>query len=181
MRSHFQLIGYHLRGLLRFTGRDSRPTFWAWALSVLVAGTGVMSTIAMPVMIGILGLAGERPFSGSIEREAAVFGTVAMPMIIATAVIAAITIPLVAASVARRLHDGGRSGAWGLLPLPFLATGLILYPQIFGAIAPEGGPGDLFFAALANNLIYLATLLYLVRLLTRDSDPGPNRYGPPPG
>lgn len=88
---------------------------------------------------------------------------------------------LLAAAVARRLHDTGRSGFFGLLPLPFLTVGLTLFPRFLAQTMSEVSPDMNRFAILfANNMLYLALLGLLAFLLARKSSMGDNRFGPPP-
>lgn len=191
MRSFFHLLAYHVRSLARFSGRDSRPTFWPWAITLALAAMIAMSALMVPVMIGMTALARQYPDQSrieigpghySVQIDGGVPGAASLiaPMVVGIAGIAAIIIPLVAASVARRLHDRGKSGAWGLLPLPFLTIAFLLFPRMFGSVGMESPPEGLFFAGVFNNFVYVAALGYLVVLLIRDGDRGANRYGPPP-
>ena len=101
-------------------------------------------------------------------------------MVEAVSVIALVA--LLAAAVARRLHDSGRSGWWGALPLPFLAFGLAAFLLLFS----RSGPGHaqpnfaLFGLLFVNNLVYLGTLVALIVMLALPTQPQPNRYGEPP-
>ena len=189
MRSYVQLMAYHLRGLTRFSGRDARPTFWPWAITLLVASMATFSAIMLPTMMGAIGAAFRHPRTetGSSQATATaqieggnLFSSMMTTLTISTAIVAVIVVALLAASVTRRLHDHGKSGAWGLLPLPFLATAMVLFPKILASTGPGATPDGLFFAGFFNNLIYLACLGYLVFLLVRDGDAGPPRFGPPP-
>jgi len=83
---------------------------------------------------------------------------------------------LLAAAVARRLHDRGFSGYWGLMPLPFVAycsSKMLLLNSQF-----ETGQPDmrLVFSISASFLLYSA-VIWLVVLLARRSALGPNRFG----
>jgi uncharacterized membrane protein YhaH (DUF805 family) len=93
-----------------------------------------------------------------------------------------VAVVLLAAAVTRRLHDRGRRGYWGLMPLPFLAFGLTVFPKMFatmsqGDVSPE--TLGLFFTLFFNNMLYLASLGLLIFLLAARSDVGSNRFGPP--
>ncbi|WP_241217854.1 DUF805 domain-containing protein [Sphingomonas sp. 2R-10] len=101
-----------------------------------------------------------------------------MPVV---AIVALLSVLLLAAAVVRRLHDSGRRGWWGLLPLPFLATGLIAMIVVFGRVGFSPAEPDVvpFVVLFLNNILYLAALALLVVQLCRPSDPGPNRFGPP--
>lgn len=96
-------------------------------------------------------------------------------------VVGILSIALLAAAVVRRLHDSGRRGWWGLLPLPFFAIGMTAMVAIFGRTGlPSGEPELMPFALLfGNNVLYLAALAMLVVQLCRPSDPRANRFGPP--
>ena len=85
---------------------------------------------------------------------------------------------LLAAAVTRRLHDRGRSGHWGLMPIPFIVISLFAMARLFAAFTndPEVDV-RLFLVVFVSNLLYLATLGLLVVLLAGASTPGPNRYG----
>lgn len=66
-------------------------------------------------------------------------------------------------------------------PVAFLLIGLVLTPRLFRNFASGPAPDlTLFFLLLANNLLYLVSLLLLIFLLARSGTPGPNRFGPDP-
>ncbi|MDB5679567.1 MAG: hypothetical protein JWM94_2569 [Sphingomonas bacterium] len=103
-------------------------------------------------------------------------------------VISLTVIVLLAAAVARRLHDSGRSGWWGIPAPLFLMSGMAMMARMFTAIQADtqtpgatdamSGMPPLFGPILLNNLAYLASLLMLVILCCMASQPGDNRYGP---
>lgn len=103
-----------------------------------------------------------------------------------SAIVSLLAIVLLAAAVVRRLHDSGRGGWWGALPLPFLVIGLVAMFRIFDTMQRVAEPGFTppvlpFVVLFANNMLYLGMLALLVVQLCRPSDPGVNRFGPPTG
>lgn len=71
------------------------------------------------------------------------------------AVTIGLAIALYAAAVVRRLHDRGRSGAWGLMPLPFLLYTSIPMARLFGSTTRGGQPDMTLFLTLAiSNILY---------------------------
>lgn len=104
----------------------------------------------------------------------------------ATAITGLLAIVLLAAAVVRRLHDSGRGGWWGALPLPFLVIGLVVMLHVFGTMGRIAEPGFVppflpFVVLFANNMLYLGMLALLIVQLCRPSDPDANRFGPPTG
>lgn len=88
---------------------------------------------------------------------------------------------LLAGAVTRRLHDRGRSGLWGLLPLPFLAVAFALAQRTHAPLRTlfDADPG-FTSVLLLSGLLYLASFLFLIVLLGGEGTQGPNRYGPDP-
>ncbi len=104
----------------------------------------------------------------------------------ATAITGLLAIVLLAAAVVRRLHDSGRGGWWGALPLPFLVIGLVVMLHVFGTMGRIAEPGFVppflpFVVLFANNMLYLGMLALLIVQLCRPSDPNANRFGLPTG
>ncbi|WP_425091225.1 DUF805 domain-containing protein [Tropicimonas sp. S265A] len=94
-----------------FSGRDSRPAYWWWALSIflLMLGLGVLDAFVVAPLLGIDGT-GENP---------------SQPLSFLASL--ALILPNVAVG-ARRLHDIGRSGWWLLLGLiPLVGFLVLLY------------------------------------------------------
>jgi uncharacterized membrane protein YhaH (DUF805 family) len=89
-------------------------------------------------------------------------------------------VSLLAAAVVRRLHDLGRSGLWGLLPLPFLAGSLAATPFLFDLFSSERGPrGAELLIFLPGSVLWIVVIA-LVVLLAKPGEEGPNRYGAAP-
>ncbi|EIZ80405.1 hypothetical protein WSK_0963 [Novosphingobium sp. Rr 2-17] len=94
--------------------------------------------------------------------------------------VSAIAILLLAAAVSRRLHDTGRRGWWGLLPLPFLFAGFVFMPRLFAQVSDGASPDmGLFGLLFLNNMVYLGSLAVLVILLAQPEQRQANRFGPP--
>jgi len=188
-------IRHGLRNLANFRGRETRSQFWRWAglvLLLMFLGLGAMMGVQVGRIFSQLeGYAAEHPEAvtvhrapGQITYEVQGVGpdllTNLASMFVGLGVGVTIAVGLLAAAVARRLHDAGVSGLWGLLPLPFLAGGLILFSRMWAAMqTPEDFPTGLFLAGFLNNLLYLATLALLIILLIRPSAAGANRFGEP--
>jgi uncharacterized membrane protein YhaH (DUF805 family) len=185
-------IRYNLNSLARFSGRDRRGSFWPYAGAVLVAGWIAGNLVIAPLIFESFArmqrfgaahpelttvASGPGHYSISIsgahpglmpDFRGAVFGMAA---------VAAITVLLLAAAVTRRLHDRGRSGAWGLAPFLFFAIGAAGMLHLFARFGTGTPSPGLFFAIFLDNLLYLASLVFLVVQLASAGTNGPNRYG----
>lgn len=182
----------HFRKLASFKGREDRASFWPYAALVLGIVMVAGALIALPLMAESRRAASAAAATGpldvpdgidlnefSMPPPAAVPGSMPSAAFLAAflGVTFGLAILLYAAAVVRRLHDRGKSGAWGLMPLPFILYQSIQVPRMFGSTAQGGQPETAMLLSLAfSNLFYWAALLALVVLLAGASDPGPNRY-----
>jgi uncharacterized membrane protein YhaH (DUF805 family) len=186
------ILRYHLKHLNSFSGREARRPFWLFTAMVVGLGMTVW-TIAMVRFMSrtfatMHQFAVKHPDQATVTRGPGSyaiqihghhpelfpdFGSLIELML----GIVAVTVILLGGAVARRLHDRGWRGFWGLMPLPFLTAGMVLMPRIFAAPEPDM---NLFFALFLNNLVYLILLGALVFLLGSAGDPNENRFGPPP-
>lgn len=182
--------------LASFSGRQDRASFWAYLCIVVVIAMACGATVALPAVLttfeGMQRFAAEHPdqatvvatpnsysiqIHGDHPELMADFGGV----IAGGALTLAVAVVLLAAAVARRLHDTGRPGFLGLMPLPFAATAMVFFPRLFDPFADGGEPDlGLFLALFANNMLYIGALGLLGFLVALDGTAGPNRYGPPP-
>jgi uncharacterized membrane protein YhaH (DUF805 family) len=188
-------IRHGLANLLRFSGRDARTQFWLYAAFVYLVAQAVTMLAMAPAMARMFtmsieqgqraGAAGPDAIGRTMQENLAATFSMMSDILYVTVAIGVLAVLLLAAAVARRLHDSGRSGAWGLVPLPFLLAGFILMHRFFAAIGRPGFEADplnqgAFMMMMANNLIYLCLLVLLIVLLAQAGTPGENRYGPPP-
>jgi uncharacterized membrane protein YhaH (DUF805 family) len=187
-------IGRGFGGVLRFGGRDGRASFWPYAAFIVFLSQIAMMAPMLPAIGRLQSYALAHPeqtritsgpghYSVEIRGSPEAMGPIVAGMVGAVAIAGSIAVLLLAAAVARRLHDRDRRGYWGLLPLPFLAAGLALMPKVFAGMSSKPGAPDLtaFLALFINNFAYLAALGILIVLLAGPGTPGPNRFGPPPG
>lgn len=188
-------IKYHLTNLTNFPGRETRGQFWPYAGVVVALSFAGMAAVMMPEMNASFArmqrFAAEHPELATVTQGPGSYSISIrgnhpelMPdiglMMTMMGVVFAVVVALLAAAVARRLHDRGKNAAWGLMPIPFIVFAGILMPQLFADFS-EGTPNlGLFFALFVNNFLYLASLVYLIILLAGDSTKGENRYGPKP-
>ena len=188
-------LGGHLRGLFRFAGRERRTTFWLWVLISYLVQMVLTSIAMVPLMMGAFDsmqrFAAEHPDFGqpgsAPPPPSFIFEMFPMRLMLAAGIFGfAIAVLLLAAAVTRRLHDSGRRGGWGLLPLPFLFSA----PPLMGAVL--AGMGEVtpsspammppaFGLVLLNNCVYLVALGTLIVFCCLPTQEYPNRYGPPPG
>ena len=159
-----------LRRVGRFDGRDTAAEFWPYVggvLAVVMASGFIMNAI----LIVRIGRADDTSQAGAdLAAATAVWAAMA----------GGVVVVLLAAAVTRRLHDSDHRGAWGLLPVPFLAGGVYLTPRAVD-FSTDDSPTPEFVVLVANNAVYVALVALLVWKLTRPTDATANRFGPPPG
>lgn len=164
-----QFLKRGLGRLTDFSGRDPRRLFWPYA--------GVLFLLLFVVMGGVNSTFMARAMTSMQTNAPPNFSL----MVGAMGVEMLVFVGLLAAAVARRLHDTGRTAYWGLAPLPFLAFGIIGFSIVVRSFdKPFSGLGTLFVAIFFNNVLYLAALVTLIVLLARPTRPEANRYGEPP-
>lgn len=189
MNGFVRSIGRGFAGLLRFGGRDRRGEFWPYAVFVYGLGQIAVMMTVMPALMRFQMIAFQQIGSGAMgpgRGQAAAplsgdLGPLLWDMAALGAAFTAAIIILLAAAVSRRLHDCDRPSYWGLLPIPFLAAGLLLSRDAFAGFGGSGRPDtSAFFGLMVNNLLYLGALGWLIYLLVGEGTRGPNRFGPPP-
>jgi uncharacterized membrane protein YhaH (DUF805 family) len=157
--------------VFRFRGRDTRSEFWPYAGAAFALYMVVGWAVTIPMSLSLL----DHPIT-STDFEA----SQEMRFLWACFLVIIFLKMLLAAAVARRLHDSGRTAFWGLLPLPFGAYCGMMFLRFFSQIE-TGGPGEpglwLFLALLVGNLLYFVSMIWLIVLLALRGTPGPSRFG----
>lgn len=184
-----------LGGLLRFSGRDRLGQFWPYAGLVFLFIMSLNMAIVAPTVIETFSrferFAAEHPelttvvqspggtsihIEGDHPELMPDFGAFGLGIGITSLV----AVLLLAGAVVRRLHDRGRSGLWGILPLPFLAIASIAFPKLMESFTGPEPDLRLFALLFLNNVAYIASFVTLIVLLTLSGTPGPNRFGDAP-
>lgn len=182
----------HFRKLASFRGREDRASFWPYAAMVLgiltVAGSLMLIPAARATIQAMRDRTLQEPWEVNWAADLSEYsppmrpqapGLTASAGLLGAYLAAtlALAVLLYAAAVVRRLHDRGMSGAWGLMPLPFLAFTSIQTVRLFGSMG-RGERTDVtsFFAVALGNILYWAALLALIVLLAGASEPGRNSY-----
>lgn len=177
-----------------FSGRDSRSAFWPYAIFAVIAAAAVGAVIIVPIFAAafarIQKFAAEHPDQVTIHASPggysinvhgqhqglmpdfdAFFGGVAL--------VAVLSVALLAAAVARRLHDTGRTALWGLPPVIFIVIALVGFPRLMAGFQAGQPPAlGLFFALFFNNVAYLGALGLLGVFLASASASRGDRFGP---
>jgi len=186
----------HLSQLASFNGRESRSAFWpyfgcAFAVAMVASWIAMVplmsdmmakaSRLAMEDPSAVTTTVGPGSYSVRIEAGPPEVMPDLGPFFVVMDVMVLALVVLLAAAVCRRLHDSGLRGWFGLMPLPFLATGFAVFPKLMRQFATSSDPDMALFGLMfANNIAYLAAVGGLVLLLVRVGTPGENRFGPPP-
>jgi uncharacterized membrane protein YhaH (DUF805 family) len=179
--------GHNLRRLADMSGRETQIQFWPFAGLVYGLATLVsMMLMVIPltdVFVRVVQQVGEAANRGgnaqpefvkSPEMLAPDFSSLFWPMVL----INLVTVLLLAAAVARRLHDRNRTALWGLLPLPSMILGPVLMPAKMPIFAAQAAPDPLVQLVMLNNMVSYALLITLIVLTIGVGTSGPNRFGP---
>jgi uncharacterized membrane protein YhaH (DUF805 family) len=197
MNAFIDTLRHGFSSLPRFSGRDPARRFWPYAGVVIALFFVATAATMIPIMSGTLArmrtFAAEHPDQATVTQGPGSYSIQIQgnhpelmpdmtPFFTVMQVGCALAVLLLAAAVTRRLHDRGRRGWWGLPPVIFLALGLTLFPRLFNSALSDQLTPDtmaMFGLMMANNLLYLASLVLLVVLLAGAGQPGENRFGPP--
>ena len=173
-------LGEHFKRLFDFSGREDRASFWPYAAVVFILIMGAGMIIFVPMMIGTIRdmqqFAMQHPdqvtvTSGPGQYSVSVRGNhpefmPARSIALYLGVTFGLAILLYAAAIVRRLHDRGKSGFWGLMPLPFILYGSVQMPRLFASVGMNAEPDlALFLSVFFSNFLYLATLIWLIVML----------------
>jgi uncharacterized membrane protein YhaH (DUF805 family) len=186
MNAFFLSITYNMRRLFDFRGRETQILFWPYAGFIFGLGTVVTTGLIMiPIMemaanmmqqIAVAAQQGggaEPAFLKSPELLIPDFGGLVLP----TVAVNLVMIALLAAAIARRLHDKDRSGFWGLPPLPSMLIGFALMPRTLAGMYSNAEPDPLVALAMLNSFLTYGLLILLVVMLVGKGSEGPNRFG----
>ena len=181
----------HFRRPFDFSGLEDRASFWPYGALAFLITTAAAMIIFVPMMVHTMQAmqqfaaahpdqttvtSGPGQYSISVQGNHPEFmpaGSVALFL----AVGFGLAILLYAAAVVRRLRDRGKSGLWGLMPLPFIIYSSFQMPRMF-AFAGRETQADmmLFFSIFFSNLLYIVTLIWLIVLLAGPSEPRASGY-----
>lgn len=185
------------RSVGRFSGRDTRGEFWPYvgavvALVFIVQAIGMGAVMAdmvgkvqahiaaQPILVIDENLPPDTPVRlASAPPELPPPPMPDFRILGATlGVTIVLAVSLLAAAVARRLHDRDMTAIWGLMPVPFLGIAAVGFPlmmaDMMASEAPNFGLVGLLFL---NNVAYMAALVTLIIILAQRGTSGPNRFG----
>jgi uncharacterized membrane protein YhaH (DUF805 family) len=181
----------HFARLFDWTGREDRASFWPYAAVAfaitMVAGMVIFIPMMSRSLHAMQDFAAQHPeqatvTSGPGQYSIAIHGNQpsffpANSMFLYLVVTFGLAIFLYASAVVRRLHDRGKSGFWGLIPLPFIVFSSVQMPRMFASVSAGAQPDmTVFFSIFLSNLLYITALIWLIVLLAGQSDPRANRF-----
>lgn len=194
-------IRHGLGNLTNFRGRDARQAFWYYVLFIYLITLAIGMLVSIPmtteammtgVQQGIANAGNPDEAASDAAAQAAIVESMRgyMPILVwSSFATAAILLLGLAASLVRRLHDSGLSGAWALLPLGLQAINLAFIPTQLGRI--EQMLAAQFTDPFAAFKVYdgvgglglvagWIAIVLVVAFGVRKSSVGPNAYGEVP-
>jgi uncharacterized membrane protein YhaH (DUF805 family) len=187
----FASIRHNLANLFRFSGRESRALFWPYAIGIFLLSVAAYILLFVPVMIDMMSraVAYAQAHPEGLPKGAPgqppVLPPELMPdfsrMMIPSALVGVVAILLLAAAVVRRLHDRGKSGWWGALPLPFKLFGIAIAPAVAKTATtypPTSSPLSLLSSL--NGLCSLGATIVLIVMLAGEATREANGLGESP-
>ena len=165
-----------LNRALDFDGRARRSEFWWFMLFGMLA---VLVSISLDSALSTPRL-GVLPDNGLPENyKQSLFYTFRISNYMIESIVGLLLfIPLFSVFV-RRLHDVGLPGYWAVV---YYGLGFLSGPTVgtmmkmVEADAVEGASGTMLLFGMLNLAAFVAFVIFM----TRDSDKGPNQYGPSP-
>ncbi|MEQ3746694.1 MAG: DUF805 domain-containing protein [Henriciella sp.] len=176
MSNPLRAFKHCLSNLINFSDRDRRVVFWPYV-------GFIVATLMLVTMVAIIAIMGPAMvLAANTTADVVDFPVDELVLFLRLYfLIVLVIIFLLAAAVARRLHDAGMTAYFGLLPLPNLIFGLYYLPKVISEVL-ESGPtnGASFETLFINNMIYLTLVTILIVLLAQPSSKNDNKYGHAP-
>jgi uncharacterized membrane protein YhaH (DUF805 family) len=184
----FASIRHNLTNLFRFSGRDSRALFWPYAITIFLLSVAAYLLLFVPIVMDMMGRtiayaqAHPEGFPIAAPGQPPVLPPELMPdfsrLVIPSALVGIAALLLLAAAVVRRLHDTGKSGWWGALPLPFKAVSTVIAVSAAKTmIAYPPKPSPLTMIGSVNGLCSLVATIALIVLLVGEEAPAKRSFG----
>lgn len=177
-------------------GRDARQTFWYYVLFVVLLRVAGGMAVSIPLTVNMMRAgfqAAQRNDGEAVVQVQMMHQMTGMMQTMAGVgiVIGVVTIVLLAASLARRLHDSGLSGWLVLVPGLSYAVALAMLPvqmdraiEVMERIQAPGsaanGPMTMMQGQGPIALLGWVPVLFVVIFGVLKSTDGPNRYGDEP-
>lgn len=189
-------IRHALANLASPNGRDSRQTFWYWALALFLLRFGAGLTVSIPMTAKIMATAVHSVKVDQPQDPAAIAASVtrivteSLPtMIWLQVALGVVTMALLVTSLIRRAHDSELPGWVVLVPGALYAGALSQMPGQIGTILaklshmdPTAPPNAMTMMQGQGSLVLLsygaAALVLWIGL--RKGSAGPNRFGAEP-
>lgn len=183
------------RNLTRFSGRDTRGQFWPYAGAVFalvfLAFGSCIGLWVNALFADMSAFAVAHPDAATVHSSPGQYsiqidgGHPEAPVpdftwfFVGLWLMVGSMVLLLAAAVARRLHDRNLPAYWGLLPVPFLVIGVTVFPVLMDqTMQGRGEPNfGLFGLLFLNNLAYMIALVSLIVMLAMRGTDGRNRFG----
>lgn len=183
-------IKYNLSHLTDFSGRDARQTFWYYVLFLVVIQFVLAMVAAIPMYIDMFTSAFDAARAGvdTDQTEAIMMGSMSgaleQQMWVGMVLTIVATLLFIAAFV-RRLHDGGFSGWWAVVPLFTQVIALWvsfetidMMQSAMGDVAAGDSTamldaqGEMLAYSVVGYIGYLVVIVFGVM-----KSQGPNQYG----
>ncbi len=189
-------IGYSLKRLFDFKGRDGRGVFWRYFLFVVFLNIAVIIGATIPGLMGVFAEASAvADPSNTVAVEAAALDAMMEQGLPATLVrtgiwLGILNIVLMAAALVRRAHDSGLPGLVLAIPLGLQLVWMYFsYRQLDGlsetlrdavATTQAGGEPEVQAGMIAQDLIGWMVVLIIVAIGLIKSQQTPNQYADGP-
>lgn len=187
-------IKYNLAHLADFNGRQARYPFWMYVLFLVIVHVIVSLLLTVPMAAGVAGdvVTAARDGAGEAEVQAQIFGRMEQSLRMSmwvSAALSLVSILLLTAAFARRLHDSNKPTWIALLAAAVQIVALVLTISTLDevvAMMQLAQSGDLAQVQAMQQKLMLQGLLGYIPLILLvvfgawPSTPGDNRYGPQP-
>jgi len=192
----FAAIGYNLKHLLDFKGRDGRKVFWAYFLFVAVLNFVIVLAASIPTLSSVFAEASSVAQNGdssairAIALDAMVKQGLPSTLVRTGLGLGVLNIALLAASIVRRAHDSGLPGMTLVIPLGLQFVWMYFsYQQLEGLsttlreaveTTQAGGAPEVQAGMIAQDLIGWLVVLIVAAIGIIKSQQSPNQYGDAP-
>ena len=192
----FAAIGYNLKHLLDFKGRDGRAVFWPYFLFVVLLNLVIVLVASVPAFATVFAEASAVAKAGDTAAvEAAALDSMVQQGLPSTLVrtglrLGLLNIFMLAASLVRRAHDSGLPGMVLVIPLGLQIVWMYFsYRQLEGLgqtlrdaveTTQSGGAPEVQAGMIAQDMIGWLVVIIVAAIGIIKSQPSANQYADAP-